>query len=308
MKLKQRVRYLTLLFLFITLFYGCASKKNIEIPDAQMDALGYNQRGVEAAEAGDHDRALVEFKRSLNLNSGIDNQKGVAIDYLNLGRLYLLVERLDNAKSLFEEAVKIGLSINDQSILSEAYASMARYYYLTGNSKDAIDILEKAIAIDRKKGYQTIGSKLNIMGMAYRDDDRLDEAEKAFNDALKENKGYKMEADIADSFRGLGDIFLKKGDYKRARVSYENAISIDKRLGSSYKISLDLSSLGILSLKEDDPKVALDFFLRVYAVDKSRGDVKRSLKDLDKIIEIYNVLGDKSNADAYLLKKERLLH
>lgn len=308
MKLKQRVRYLTLLFLFIVLFFGCASKKNIEMPSAQMDALGYNQRGITAAEAGDYDRALVEFKRSLNLNSGIDNQKGVAIDYLNLGRLYLLVERFDNAKSLFEEAVKIGLSINDQSILSEAYASMGRYYYLTGNSKDAIDILEKAIAIDREKGYQIIGSKLNIIGMVYRDDDRLDEAEKAFNDALKENKGYKIEADIADSFRGLGDIFLKKGDYKRARVSYENAISIDKRLGSSYKISLDLSSLGILSLKEDDPKGALDFFLRVYAVDKSRGDVKRLLKDIDKIIEIYSVLGDKSNADAYLLEKERLLH
>lgn len=311
---KSGVRILGFLFLLITIhsslftiFYGCASKKDIEMPSAQADAVVYNQRGVEAVEAGDYDRALIEFKRSLNLNSSIDNQKGVAIDYLNLGRLYLLIDRLDDAKGLFEEAVKIGSSISDRSILSETYVSIGRYYYLTGNSKDAMNILEKGLAIDRKEGYPTMGSKLNIVGMVYKDDERLEEAEKVFNDALKANKGYGRDADVADSFRGLGDIFLKKGDYKKARESYENALSMDKRIGSSGNISLDLSSLGILSLKEDNPKEALDFSLRAYAVDRSRGNNKRSLKDLDKIIEIYKGLRDKNNAEVYSLERERLL-
>lgn len=312
---KSGVRILDFLFLLITIhfslftiFYGCAStKKDIERPRVQMDAAGYNQRGVEAVEAGDYNMALIEFKRSLNLNSSIDNQKGVAIDYLNLGRLYLLIDRLDDAKRSFEEAEKIGSNISDQSILSETYASIGRYYYLTGNSKDAMNILEKGLAIDRKEGYPTMGSKLNIVGMVYKDDERLEEAEKVLNDALKANRGYGRDADIADSFRGLGDIFLKKGDYKKARESYEDALSMDKRIGSSGKISLGLSSLGILSLKENDPKGALDFFLRAYAVDRSRGDNKRSLKDIDKIIEIYKGLGDKNNAEAYSMERDRFL-
>lgn len=311
---KSRVSVLSLLFLLttlhfplFTLYYGCASKKNMEMPDAQMKAVGYNQTGIEAVEAGDYNMALIEFKISLSLNSGLDNRNGVAINYLNLGRLYLLMDSLDDAKRLFEESIKIGLDINDQFILSEAYASIGRYYYLSGNSKEAIDILEKAAAIDRREDYATIGSKLNIMGMVYRDDNRLNEAERAFNDALNINKSYKMDEDVADSFRGLGDIFFKKWDYKKARESYENAISIDRRLGIRSKISLDLSSLGTLSLMENDANGALDLFLRAYAVDSGRGDNKRTLKDLDRIIEIYKESGDKNNADAYSLKKERLL-
>ncbi|MBI5745613.1 MAG: tetratricopeptide repeat protein [Nitrospirae bacterium] len=272
-----------------------------------MKAVGYNQTGIEAVEAGDYNRALIEFKRSLSLNSGLDNRNGVAINYLNLGRLYLLMDSLDDAKRLFGESIKIGLDINDQFILSEAYASIGRYYYLSGNSKEAIDILEKAAAIDRKEGYATIGSKLNIMGIVYRDDDRLNEAERAFNDALNISKSYKMDEDTADSFRGLGDIFFKKRDYKKARESYESAISIDRRLGIRSKISLDLFSLGTLSLRENDANGALDLFLRAYAVDSGRGDNKRTLKDLDRIIEIYKESGDKNNADAYSLEKERRL-
>lgn len=288
-------------------FSGCSSTKNIEIPKIQVDAIEHNQKGVDAVGAGDYDRASIDFQESLKLNISIDNQKGIAVDYLNLGRLDLFINRYDDAMTLFEKAIKIGFNTNDQFILSETYASIGRYYYLVGKGKDAIDILEKAIAIDSKEGYPTIGSKFNMMGMVYRDDSRFEEALKALSNALKANKSYGMKADSADSFRILGDIYLKKIDYIKARESYENALSIDKKLGSGAKISLDLYSLGMLFLGENNAKGALDFFLRAYAVDSSRGDYRRSLKSLDRIIETYNELGDKDNVAAYSLEKERLL-
>ena len=62
-----------------------------------------------------------------------------------------------------------------------------------------------------------------------------------------------------------------------------------------------------MSLKEGDIKLSLDFFLRAYAVDNSRGDNRRAVKTLEKIIEIYNELGDKNNLEMYSLERERLL-
>lgn len=293
--------------LLLTFFYGCASSKKIEMPKTQTEAIEFNQRGVDAFEAGNYERALIAFQKSLKLNAGVDNQKGAAISLLNLGRVYLAIDRFDDAKSVLERAIKIGLNLNDRLIISEAYASLGRYYYLIGKNRDAIDILEKAVAIDSKEGYRTIGSKLNIMGTVYKDSNKPEEAEKIFNDALKANQGYGFVIDAADSFRGLGDISLQKGDYRKAGELYESALSIDKKSDKGVKISLDLFSLGVLSLKEGDTKLSLDFFLRAYAVDNSRGDNKGAVKTLEKIIEIYNELGDKNNLEMYSLERERLL-
>lgn len=306
----KKTRLFLLLTLHLSLFtvlYGCASTKKSELPKVQMDATELNQRGVDAVSIGKYDKALIEFQSSLKLNASVDNQKGIAINLLNIGRLYLLMERFDDAKVAFDRGLKIGASLNDQLVLSEGYASLGRYYYLIGSNNDAVAVLEKAVAIDRRQSFHTIGNRLNIMGMVYKDMDKAEDAEKLFNEALKINKSYEMEADSADSFRGLGDILFKRGDYKKAGELYENALSIDKRLGISAKISIDLAALGMASLKQNDAGKALDFFLRAYAVDSRRGADKKALQNLDRIIEIYGSLGDNNNKEKYSLEKEKLL-
>lgn len=298
---------LTVYCLLLAVLYGCASAKKSELPKVQIEAIEYNRRGVHAVESKNYDKALVEFQKSLQLNTSIDNQHDVAVNLLNLGRVYLLVNRLDDARVVFNRAIKTGIGLNDPLIISEGYASLGRYYYLIGNNKDALEVLEKAINIDRKQGNHAIGSKLNILGMVYKDSNKLEDAEKAFNDALKLNKDYAKEAEAADSFRGLGDVSAKKGDYKKAGELYENSLAIDKKIGKGNNVSLDLHSLGVASLKANDVEKALDFFLRAYAVDSSRGDNKMALNNLDKIIEIYRGLGDKNSVEAYSLERESLL-
>ncbi|MBI5327204.1 MAG: tetratricopeptide repeat protein [Deltaproteobacteria bacterium] len=306
--LKSQILLLLAVYcILLTVFTGCASTKKSELPKVQIEAVEYNQRGVDAVAAGSYDKALIEFQKSLRLNTSIDNQKGIAVNLLNLGRLYLLMNRFDDASVVFDRAIKTGSSLNDQIILSEGYASMGRYYYLTGNNKDAIDVLEKALNIDRKEGYHGIGSRLNIMGMLYMDSNRLEDAEKVFGEALKLNKDYGMEADTADSFRGLGDVSAKKEDYKKAMELYENALVIDKKSGRGAHIAIDLYALGNVSLKENAAEKALDFFLRAYAVNLSRGDVKMALKNLDIIIEIYTRSKDKNSVEIYSSEREKVL-
>ena len=306
-RIKKTVFLIPLFSFLISVFlFSCASSKLPEMSKIQMQAVEFNQRGVHAVESESYDKALLEFQKSLQLNTSIDNQNGVAVNLLNLGRLYLLMNRFDDARVVFDRAIKTGVSLNDPLILSEGYASLGRYYYLTGNNKDALDVLEKAVNIDRKQGNHTIGSKLNILGAVYKNSNKLEDAEKAFNDALKLNKDYAREAEIADSLRGLGDVAAKKGDYQKAREIYENSLSIDKKIGKGNNVSLDLHSLGVASLKVNDVEKALDFFLRAYAVDSSRVDNKRALNNLDKIIEIYRGLGDKNSVETYSLERERL--
>lgn len=304
----RRATLLTSYSLLLTVFLGCASAKDNELPRALTEAADFNQKGVDEVAAGNYDRALIAFQRALNLNMGMDNQKGMAVNFINIGRLHILMDNFDDAKTMFDSAIKIGAGLNDQFILSEGYASLGRYYYLAGNDKDAVDVLEKAVIIDRKEGHRTVSSRLNALGIIYKEGGRIEEAEKVYNNALKAGKAYEMYADVADSFRGLGDILAKRGDYKKAMALYENALLSDKKAGNAAGISVGLFKLGVLSIENNgDSKTALDFFLRAYTVDSSRGDIKRTLKDLNKIIEIYEEIGDKRSVEAYLLKKEMLL-
>src|SRR3990172_6173939 len=208
----QILLLLTVYCSLFTVFYGCASAKNNELPRALTEAADFNQ-------------------------------KGMAVNFINIGRLRLLMDNFDDAKTMFDSAIKIGAGLNDQFILSEGYASLGRYYYLAGNDKDAVDVLEKAVSIDRKEGHRTISSRLNALGIVYKEGGRIEEAEKAYNNALKAGKAYEMYADVADSFRGLGDIVAKRGDYKRAMELYENALLSDKKAGSAAGISAGLFKL-----------------------------------------------------------------
>lgn len=298
---------LTIYCLLLTVLYGCASSKKIEMPKAQAKAIEFNQRGINAVEAGDYERALVEFKKSLSLNTSIDNQKGMAVNFLNLGRVYLLTDRFNKAGMALRRAMEIGAALNDQFLISEANASLGRYYYLMGNIKEAVDYLERAVSIDRKEGHRTIGSRLNMLATIYKEGNRMEEAEKIFNDALKAGKDYGIEINVADSLRGLGDISLTKGDYRRARDLYENALSIDKKIGNATQIHLNLFSLGKLSIAEGDNQRALELFLRAYAVANKRGNDRQALKTVDKLIELYSTMGDETKAKTYSFKRERLL-
>lgn len=293
--------------LLLTVLYGCASSKKIEMPKAQAKAIEFNQRGVNAVEAGDYERALVEFKKSLSLNTSIDNQKGMAVNFLNLGRAYLLTDRFYKAEMSLRRAMEIGAALNEQFLISEANASLGCYYDLMGNNKEAADYLESAVSIDRKEGHRTIGNRLNMLATIYKEDNRMEEAEKIFNDALKAGKSYGIERDVADSLRGLGDIALTKKDYKRARELYENALSINKKIGTSTRIYLDLFSLGKLSIAEGDNLKAVELFLRAYAVADNRGNYRLALKAVDKLIELFGVMGDEANSKTYSFKREHLL-
>ena len=297
----------TVYCLLLTVLYGCVSSKKIEMPKAQAKAIEFNQRGVNAVEAGDYERALIEFKKSLSLNTSIDNQKGMAVNFLNLGRVYLLTDRFNKAGMALRRAMETGAALNDQFLISEANASLGRYYDLMGNNKEAADYLESAVSIDRKEGHHTIGNRLNMLATIYKEDNRMEEAEKIFNDALKASKDYGIEIDTADSLRGLGDISLTRGDYKRARELYENALSIDKKIGNATQIYFDLFSLGKLSIAEGNNQKAVELFLRAYSVADNRGNYRQALKTLDKLIELFSIMGDETNAKTYSFKRERLL-
>lgn len=286
---------------------SCASNKGAELPLIYKEALYRNERGMQLSAEGDNIGAAQEFNRSLKINRSVDNMKGIAINLLNLGRVYLDEQLLDEARMALGEATAISESLDDRRLISESYASTAEYLFAAGEYQKSRVILVKAIEIDQKDGSKGIGGRLNLAGLIYIREGELARAESSFKNALSKNMGAEDVVEIATSYRGLAELLEKKGMLKEAKEYLEKALDNDKKSGVSHRIALDLNRLGELTLEMNDLNTALGYYLRSYDVNLNSGDKASAAVDLEIIAGIYKKIGDNEKWSFYENERAKLL-
>lgn len=288
--------------LLIILLSGCAAKQVSEFQQLKDEASRFNYWGVDSTANGEYERGLSFLQHALHLNLKADNQKGIAINLLNIGRLYLIANKPEDAREVFIKAKKIGEKIDDNLVISESYGSLARCYYQMGRYNEALDTINKGIEFDKAKNPQALGNKLNILGMLYLRDNKIKEADATLNEALGKGK----DGDKAESMRLLGDIAITNNDLSKAKELNETALEIDKRV-AIVKASEDIYNLGVISMKLKDYEAAADYFQRGYEIDNNRNNMTGVLKSLDKLIELSKLQKDDKAAAAYSKEKENIL-
>lgn len=306
--MKKRIAT-ALIYCFLSLLFcaSCASKKGAELPMIYKEALYRNERGMALFAEGRNSDAANEFQRSLKINRSTDNRKGIAINLINLGRIHLEEQRLDEARVALDEATAISNSLNDQRLISEAYATMAKYFFAAGDNRQSMTILKKGMEIDQKEGFTGTGGKLNLAGFIYMQEGELTKAEASFNEALSKNLASEDTIETANSYRGMADLLEIKGMLRKAGESIEKALDNDKKGGVSRRIATDLRRLGSLALKENDINRALGYYLRSLDVDINSGDRVSAAVDLEIIAEIYKKSGDNEKALFYQDERMRIL-
>ncbi|MBI5893657.1 MAG: tetratricopeptide repeat protein [Deltaproteobacteria bacterium] len=303
--------FITFLLLFtvhcslFTAFYGCASAKIDKISPEKKTAIDLNYAGVE--ESNNYEKALKKFEQALVLNKKTDNRKGIILNKINIARTCLKISRYDEALSSIQDAVQMAESEKDNLLLSEAYATLSKYHYLKGKTDESIKYLEMAIDIDRRNGFPSIGDKLNLKALAYKEKGELDKSLDILNEAMKKNQGAERKAGISDSYRITAGILLLKKQFEYAKQNFENALAIDKELGRPNAIALDLSGLASIHIEKGDYRGALDYLKRAYDVNTANNDRKNALADLDRIIETAAMLKDEDAVTFFLDKRKKLI-
>lgn len=159
-----------------------------------------------------------------------------------------------------------------------------------GETKKAADDLN-----DFLKDYPQNDLAWTILGHAYADLDKLDEAKNSYNKALEINP-KRIEA-----ITGLGILHRKLGEYDKALAAYQKSVEIDPNYAQAY------SSMTIISLKKLDDKKALEYALKGYELDKTDPTIASNLavahhynnkfEERDRMTKIAEKLGYK-NLDA----------
>jgi tetratricopeptide (TPR) repeat protein len=248
-------------------------------------------RGMDAYRQGDYKNALQRFMEAFRIDHGFDNRRGELRDLVGLGMVLVDTGDYARARGYLDAAVKLAGERKDHQTLSEVYFLLARADYLSGENDSAAGHIDKSLQMDYGHGH-VAGEKLDLKAHICIRAGRLDEALAISEESLKFSREKNLRPEVASSLRTIA---LVKSLQKRtieAMEYYSDAYEIDRETGGAGNIALDLESISELQYKEGHRLTSAQLLEKSYIVSLNSGDLPRALRSLDRMISIYNEIGD----------------
>ncbi len=186
-----------------------------EINDKRGMAASYNNLGIAYKNQGAFDKSLDYYMTSLKLYEEIQNKEGIATTKNNISNIYAIKKDYAQAMKYLEESYNLFLELDDQN--------------------------------------RMIGS-MNNLGNLNIEMQQYDKAMKYFSEAyqLAEKRGDKY----ADPLINMGNIFFKQGNYANAIEHYEKALALERENNNKLSVLNIVTNLGIAHAKGKQPKPA----------------------------------------------------
>jgi tetratricopeptide (TPR) repeat protein len=168
-----------------------------------------------------YEKALVYIKESLAINEKLDNKIEISKGLIALGRLFAQKEKNEKALEYYLRALTINEEIDNNNGLSLCYSNVASLYLKMDEPKKALITINKCIEVS-KEDKRVLSIANIILAKAYF---MLED----YSEALKKAKIGKQIADELELLEQqkevnelLSKIYEKKGDFKKAYLSYQN--------------------------------------------------------------------------------------
>ncbi|WP_276374215.1 tetratricopeptide repeat protein [Chryseolinea sp. H1M3-3] len=269
--------------IFVVSFFFVASAQKIDSLQAVLDTAKNDKKVKTLNELfranlqKDPIKALSYSKEALNLATEINDQRGMAASYNNLGIIYRSQGAFDKALEYYIISLKIYETLQNKEGIATTKNNISTIYSIKKEYGQAMKYLEESynLFVELKDQERIIGS-MNNLGNINTEIQLFEKAIKYFTQAsqLSEKIGMKF----ADPLVNLGNIYFRQENYQRAVEQYEKALAIEREAGNTLGTLNVLTNLGITFTKARQPKVAEQYLndaeklsdeLQAYAVKPS---------------------------------------
>jgi len=203
-------------------------------------------------------KALGYTREALNLATEIDDTKGMAASYNNLGIIYRNQGGLDKALDYYLTSLNLYETLNNKEGIATTKNNIANLYAVKKNYSEAMKYLEESynLFLELKDESKIVGS-LNNLGNLNLDIQMYDKALRYYMDASE--LGTKIGAKFPDPLNNIGNIYYRQGNYQRAVEYYEKALAIERENNNKLGILNVVANLGITYAKAKQPKPAKQY-------------------------------------------------
>jgi tetratricopeptide (TPR) repeat protein len=286
------------------LLYGCAGGggQTAVRSEAQLQAATQLERGLRAHSKGENHQAEKYLTDSLAISSSIEDNPSRINALVNLARLYRLNRRLESASANIDQALKLasGLPV----IISEAAYEKALIELAQKHFGEALTWATTSLSSDNGEPK---GKQLNLLARIHLAAGNRNEASQFAVRALDENRRNQQAEEESNSLRTLGYIERENRRFGEAGKLLLESLDIDKQIGESHKIALDLEELAALSGDQGNLNTMVDYLERAFSVHLNGGRIDKAAKAQLKIAEICLKTGNTILAEKALQTAERLL-
>jgi lipopolysaccharide assembly protein B len=312
----QQILLTAIVFLLIGLFLG----KRIRSPREDKQPAAVNRgdssffKGVQYLLSKDHDQAIEEFTKSVQMNSDTIET------YVTLGNLYRSRGDIDRAIRIrqniilrpnLDEKIKIGALFDlGKDYRKGGFLNRALKTFLQVSQKNPDDVRtlkeieriyeglkdwENAYATRQKiarleKGHHEhiLAHHLVEAGKAYQEKDDVDQAKTLFSKAIS------IQKECVDAYLHLGDLHFKKQEYKKAIAAWKKVAEVApqftflayRRLEGAYTRMKNLEPVEVF-LKEcarKNPDAFTHMALARYLYNKD--DMEGALKEINNALSL----------------------
>lgn len=217
-------------------------------------------------------KALEYGNYALQLAIKIDDKKGIAESYGNLGYSYT---NLDNQTALeyTQKALEIRKQINDKAGTANSLNVLGIIYYYQAEYLQSIDYHLQALKIREELGDKTrIATSYNNIALVYMKVDEYDTSLSYLRKALEIRKTTGNKRGIGIIQDNIGDIYRLKKNYVQALSEYMESLAINREIGNKKSEANSLANIGRLYLEMKNYDIALKYLNEALSLYKAYDD------------------------------------
>jgi len=206
------------------------------------------------------DSAINYYLKSLSIHKKLNDEAGIAMNYLGFGDLFYTKENYSHAKKYFEDAASIYEKIGDIDGVSICYTNFGNATAENGNNIEGLEYYRKSIEIQEK---------------------------------LDDQYG------IGVNYNNIGDSYIKLKEYNKAIEYFLKALEIAKKLDEKPLISIILMNISDVKIRESKYSNAIDYAKSSLKIAEEIGDLEYQASNLMHLSNAYEGLGNPYSANKY---------
>jgi tetratricopeptide (TPR) repeat protein len=232
-----------------------------EIDDKKGMAAAYNNIGVSYRNQGALDKALEYYMNSLALYETIQNKEGIATSKNNIGNIYSFKKDYEKATKYLEESHQSFVELNDKVKLVGSLNNL-------GNLNNDLQLFDKALTY-YTESYRLSDSlgmpfsdPLNNIGNLYFKKGDFEEAGIYFMKSLELAKKNQNLLTQLNVYASLGEVNSMTSQYKKSEIYLDSALQLVNQLQARIYEPTVLKSLANNYAKQGKMKEAYEFMVR----------------------------------------------
>lgn len=218
-----------------------------------------NDLGSTYSNMSEYNTALKYYFESLELCEAIGLERGISSNLGNIGLSYFELDQDEKALEYYNRALEINQRLENTNSLAVNYNNMGLLHGDLGRYEEALGYHFKALELRKKLGYTlSIANSLNNIGRVYMQKNRPDTAVEYLNKALRVNDGKDKDLSSI-IHENLTKTYISSGNFDSARVHGEQTLALSQEYGSKLGMKVGYELLRDIYLERGDYKRAFEY-------------------------------------------------